>query len=458
MPGEDFVDIAGSDEDFGGMVAAIIANGEGKGHNHFVAAVDGAVVEDSDEGVVGDVREDGKGAWTEVGEIARQFSVVDVLLFAVDAELGGDVGVGFEITLDAEPALFLVGVPVGLGAVEDVVLPCLASSVGLAVLGDAEVAGGAGESGGGDVEDASTLDVTADGESVGVDVGARRVGSREGRVDGPVAGNGVDVSEGLVSLLTPERVLVAVALVLVREGGVEEAATAVEDGGHWGSDGTRVFRLAGTVGVVVRVQNSARALILIARLGPGAGGEITGVCFSEKSSRVAREGNSGSGKTADLTARFSCEGVSPGGLGGSFGGFGRSGYSSWKSWRALVALSRKLKGSQVAWDRGSPAQCTRYWYPRPDFRQSRICSTSHSCCPSITSGGGGEGSFWLSKAGGVYGERRDAWKTGVLILQDAGILSLYDTAPTFLRTSKGPNRRSPIFLVGRSTRRFVPSR
>ena len=191
VPGEDVVDVAGGDEDFDGIVMAIIADGKGEGDDHFVTAIDGAVVDDSDEGMVGDVLEEGKGTWAEIDEVTRQFSGVHVLLLAVDAELGGNMGVGFEVALSAELTLFFIGIPVGLGAIEDLVFPCLLRSVGLAVLGDAKVTGGAGESGVGDLEDESTLDVTADGESVGIDVGARRVGPGEGRVDGPVANDRV---------------------------------------------------------------------------------------------------------------------------------------------------------------------------------------------------------------------------------------------------------------------------
>lgn len=113
------------------------------------------------------------------------------------------------------------------------------------------------------------------------------------------------------------------------------------EGGIWGPvgherSGVRSFK------------EPAGAAVLISGFGSGKDGEVIGTMFSEKASRVGTEGSLGVEATADLTERFSWEGLLSGERGGSLGGTGFVGLSSWKSWRASMALSRKLKGIQVA--------------------------------------------------------------------------------------------------------------
>jgi hypothetical protein len=71
-------------------------------------------------------------------------------------------------------------------------------------------------------------------------------------------------------------------------------------------------------------------------------------------------------------------------------------------------------GSQVLWACGYPSHFRKYSrrpLPRPFRRESNTCSTSYSSSPSIMSGAGSVKAHPFSSVS-LYGDRRDAWKTG----------------------------------------------
>jgi hypothetical protein len=71
-------------------------------------------------------------------------------------------------------------------------------------------------------------------------------------------------------------------------------------------------------------------------------------------------------------------------------------------------------GSHVLWAWGYPSHFRKYSrrpLPRPFRLESNTCSTSYSSSPSITSGASSVKACPFSSVS-LYGDRRDAWKTG----------------------------------------------
>src|ERR1700679_684742 len=130
------------------------------------------------------------------------------------------------------------------------------------------------------------------------------------------------------------------------------------------------------------------------------------------------------------------------------------------SWNSSLLSARILSsGSQVhSVGFGYPSHLTRYFsFPRENL-ESIISSTTYSSSPSTMTGGGGGGCFCDAYCGGVNGVRNTSLNTGWIFFHVAGSLSLYDEAPTFFITVKGPCRLSSSFLMGLSVIIFVPSK